>query len=320
MKNYHNYIPHSVTPKTIGIIGGRGAMGQLLAREFAKDGYKVLLTGENPESNIMGRPLIRLNRKLIQESDVVIFALPVHIIGNGIHKMLGNNLCRGLRDKLFMDVTSTKVQPMREMSKIPGATVIGTHPMFGPSVKDFTGLNVFITPLRRNHHILDARLEKWLEWIETFWKKRGAMIRHVSAEEHDRITPNVQGGVVMSVMLFMAALHASRADLRLIREIGTPNSTLLTALIGRMIRYSNLEVYLNILMENQNNVAFAESLAETAHDLATMVKNGDRIGVAEALRKLCECQPDDFQQAGLDLTNFVQRAIARRHDVEEWLE
>lgn len=314
--NYHNYIPPRVEPKTIGIIGGRGAMGRLLAQEYEKEGYRVLVTGEDPATYITGRPLITLNRKLVQESDVIVLAVPVHVIGKGIHKTLGGQFRRGLRDKLIMDVTSTKSESMREMAKIPGATIIGTHPMFGPGVKNFKGQNVFVTPLRRNHYVLDARLEKWLDWVESFWKKRGAIVRHISAEEHDRITPLVQGGVFTIVALYAAALRASNADLRLLKDIATPNSTLLTAMMGRMIRPNTLEVYLNILMGNEHNVAFAQAVADEAQKIANMLKGQDRDGVAAFIRKLSDNQPDDFNKSGHDLTVFIQEAIANRSEIE----
>ena len=55
LKNLHNYVPERVDPRRIGIIGGKGAMGQLLEREFKKDGYEVITTGENPTTGATGR-------------------------------------------------------------------------------------------------------------------------------------------------------------------------------------------------------------------------------------------------------------------------
>lgn len=312
--NFHTYIPDDIEPRTVGIIGGHGAMGQMMAREFDKEGYRVLITGENPANNVTGRSLHKLNRNLVRESDVIVFAVPVPVIGKGIHKILGGNHYRGLRGKLFIDVTSTKVDSLQAMAKIPGATIIGTHPMFGPSVTNFTGLNVFITPLRRNHHILDARMEKWLTWIEAFWEKRGAVIRHISAEEHDQVTPHVQGGVFLAVSLYAAMLRTTQADLRFVREVSTPNSTLLTALMGRMIRHTNLDVYLNILLENKHNAMLAEMMAEEAKKIASMLKNKDRDGMAKFIRGLSDFQPDDFKKWGLDMTNFIQTSISERGD------
>ena len=315
--NFHTYVPAHVEPKTIGIIGGHGAMGQLLAREFHKDGYRVLVTGENPASYATGRALLKLNRNLVKQSDVIVFAVPVPVIGKGVHKLLGGNHHRGLRGKLFLDITSTKVASLQAMAKIPGATIIGTHPMFGSNVKNFNGLNVFITPLRRNHYILDARMEKWLEWVETFWKKRGAVVRRISAKEHDEVTPLVQGGVYLAVSLYAATLQAARADLRRVRDIATPNSTLLTALMGRMIRETSADIYLNLLLENENNIVLADLRAEHASRIATMLKNKDREGMTKFIQGLCDFQPDDFKKWGMDLTNHIQDEIAKRSECKQ---
>ena len=223
IRNQHNFVPQTVRPRRIGIIGGRGAMGQLLAREFAADGYDVLVTGENIEGQIVGRTLAALNRKLVRSCDVIVLAVPVHVMNGGLPEILRGGYWRGLRSKLILDITSTKSVAMEKLSHVVGASVIGTHPMFGPSVTQFGGLHVFVSPLRRGHRILDARLDKWVAWIEAFWKKRGVRVHHVAPAEHDQLVTCLQFAVLAATMLFAEVIRDSGIDIRRLREVYTPN-------------------------------------------------------------------------------------------------
>src|SRR5262245_46354204 len=107
--NFHNIVPDKVMPKTIGIIGGRGAMGQMLAREFSADGFRVITTGGEHGMQPHQRELRALNQKLVRRADVIVIAVPVNVLMGGLDKILGRDYLRGLRGKLFVDICSTKV-------------------------------------------------------------------------------------------------------------------------------------------------------------------------------------------------------------------
>jgi chorismate mutase/prephenate dehydrogenase len=86
-------------------------------------------------------------------------------------------------DALLMDVTSVKEAPMKAMLAATKASVVGTHPMFGPGVHTLTGQRVVVCA---------GRGEAWLAWVKEMLNARGLVIAEASAEEHDQAMAIVQ--------------------------------------------------------------------------------------------------------------------------------
>jgi prephenate dehydrogenase len=84
-----------------------------------------------------------------------------------------------------MDVTSIKAGPMRAMLESTRAGVIGTHPLFGPSVHTVQGQRIVFTPS-------GERSAKWLPWLRTMLSARGLIISETTPEAHDEAMAIVQ--------------------------------------------------------------------------------------------------------------------------------
>src|SRR5438046_826257 len=67
VNNQHNIVIATPTPKSIGIVGGKGQMGKLLEREFRATGYMVRTSGK--EDGVSERTLRMVNYHLLRESD-----------------------------------------------------------------------------------------------------------------------------------------------------------------------------------------------------------------------------------------------------------
>src|SRR3989338_2928689 len=109
--------------KNVGIIGGTHGTGAQFAGLFKKEGFTV---------RVSGRKTKMTNRKLAEESDIIIFAPPlvdsVEIIKETIPFCFNKN-------QLVLDVCSLKTNQVRTMQKAAG-TVIGMHPLFGSYFKE----------------------------------------------------------------------------------------------------------------------------------------------------------------------------------------
>ena len=83
---------------TVGIIGGLGEMGRLFSKFFISHGFRVnvadLLTQLTPE-------------QVVSESDIVIFAVPLHKSVEIIRKLVPYTR----QGQLLMDLTSLKTAP-----------------------------------------------------------------------------------------------------------------------------------------------------------------------------------------------------------------
>src|SRR5208337_5571160 len=81
--------------------------------------------------------------RAVSESDIVIFAVPLHQTVEIIRKLVPHTR----QGQLLMDLTSLKAAPVREMLQSP-ACVVGLHPMFGGRISSFSGQTLAACPVR----------------------------------------------------------------------------------------------------------------------------------------------------------------------------
>lgn len=163
-------VERDVEPKTVAVIGGEGAMGRLIARLFGELGHRVeiadLATALTPEA-------------AAASADVVVVSVPIGVTVEVVNKL--GPLLRP--EALLMDVTSLKREPVEAMLASTRASVVGTHPLFGPGVHTLQGQRFVVCP---------GRGEAWQRWLTRNLEARGLVVTEASAEEHDRAMALVQ--------------------------------------------------------------------------------------------------------------------------------
>lgn len=159
--------PALQAPRRVAIVGGEGQMGRLLARAFRELGHVVTIadvdTALTPE-------------QAARDAEVVVISVPIALTTEVIERV--GPCVRP--DGLLIDVTSIKQAPMEAMlraTQATGASVVGTHPMFGPGVHSLQGQRVVVCP---------GRGQAWLGWLEQQLEARGFVVTRATAEEHDR--------------------------------------------------------------------------------------------------------------------------------------
>ena len=203
-------------PKTIGIIGGTGRMGQWFKALFEKKGYRVLVSGQHT---------VLTNQALAQKSDVVIVSVPISITEDIIEEV--GPYVR--EEALFMDFTSLKKAPVEAMLKFSRAEVIGVHPLFGPGVKGLKGQTIVLCP---------ARGDKWLPWVKEVFKE--AHLEITTPEEHDKIMAVIQSLTHFILLAFGLTLKQLPFDNNFMR-FTTPT---FRALIERVENIKNkIQIY-----------------------------------------------------------------------------
>lgn len=181
-------VPPEVEPRTIAVIGGKGGMGRCVAQLFGDLGHAVMIAD--------------LDTQLTPEeaaavADVVVISVPIDAT-EGVIRHLGP---RVRPDALLMDVTSLKAGPVKAMLESSSASVVGTHPLFGPTVHSLQGQRVVLTP---------GRGDEWLTWLKAMFHARGLTMVETTPEEHDRAMAIVQVLVHFSTEVMgktLAALH-----------------------------------------------------------------------------------------------------------------
>ncbi|HUK92433.1 MAG TPA: prephenate dehydrogenase/arogenate dehydrogenase family protein, partial [Methanomicrobiales archaeon] len=154
-----------------GIVGGTGKMGRLFSAVLERHGFEVRVSGRST-------PLT--NRRLAEESDLVMVSVPIRSTVDVIREiapLLGE-------DQLLCDLTSLKAEPVKAMLASK-AQVLGMHPLFGPTISSLRNQTVILTPARCGT-LFCSRLPVIL-------REEGANIVVMDPDAHDRLMAVIQG-------------------------------------------------------------------------------------------------------------------------------
>lgn len=163
-------VPVQDAPKVVAVIGGEGAMGKRLVELFRGLGHEVLVS----DVATTLRPV-----EAAQRADVTVISVPIGATSQVIDEVGPHVPEHGL----LMDVTSLKAEPLSRMLRATRASVVGTHPMFGPGVHTLQGQRVVLCA---------GRGEAWARWLEQNLTAWGLVTTRASAETHDRAMAFVQ--------------------------------------------------------------------------------------------------------------------------------
>ncbi len=201
----------------MGIVGGHGEMGSLFSRFFGERGFSIEVADlDTPISN----------REVVEASEVVIFAVPLHRTVEIIRDLIPHTR----PGQLIMDLTSLKVAPVREMLRSP-ASVVGLHPMFGGRISSFEGQTLVACPVRVDN-------ERWDRFRKLF-TQAGIHVKESTPEEHDRMMSIIQVLFHMTSMLTGRVLRDLGVDIAETMDYTSPSYRLEINLLGRMFAQSS---------------------------------------------------------------------------------
>jgi chorismate mutase/prephenate dehydrogenase len=163
-------LPYETESRTVAVIGGHGRMGGVLVRMFGDLGHQVIVSD-------VGTPLSVGDAASV--ADVVVVSVPIDSTEEVI-RAVGP---RVRKDAVLIDVTSIKEAPVAAMLTATEASVVGTHPMFGPNVHSLQGQRVVVCR---------ARGDAWAEWVVRMFQARGLTVQETTPAHHDRMMAVVQ--------------------------------------------------------------------------------------------------------------------------------
>jgi chorismate mutase / prephenate dehydrogenase len=156
--------------RTVTIIGGHGRMGRVFSAMFADLGHRVLIVDLDTDLSAADAAAV---------SDVVVVSVPIDRTEDVI-RQVGPAL---RPESLLTDITSVKHEPMEAMLASTQASVVGMHPMFGPSVHTLQGQRVVLCR---------GRGDTWAEWLAHTLTSHGMVITETTPDNHDRVMSIVQ--------------------------------------------------------------------------------------------------------------------------------
>ena len=191
----------------IGIIGGTRGLGRTIAWYMKDFNFDVTITGRDSivgkqVSEELGIKYSDNNKKIVQDSDIVIISVPISSTESVIEE-LGPFMKEG---SLMLDVTSVKEGPSLKMKECIGEGVefIPTHPVFGPRTTDLKGQIIVLTPIEKG---------EWYPKIYKFLEDKGMRIVETTPEHHDDMMGIVQVLTHFSYISTASAIEKLQVDI-----------------------------------------------------------------------------------------------------------
>ena len=248
-----------------GIIGGTGKMGRLFGSVLARHGFEILVSGRST-------PLS--NRQLAGESDLVMVSVPIRstvgVIGEIAPLLTG--------DQLLCDLTSLKGEPVKAMLS-SRAQVLGTHPLFGPTVSSLRNQTIILTPARCGT-ALSLRLPG-------IFRDEGANLVVMAPEDHDRLMAVIQGLTHFGNLCMADAIRRTGTDLAAALKATSPVYRIQMGLIGRLLS-QDPTLYGDMLQLNPFVPEVLSAFECAAADLRWRVEGGDPPSFAEFFGRIAE--------------------------------
>lgn len=265
---------------TIGMIGGKGKMGQCLEPIFKRYSHQVLLSDE------------KTSEEVVKASDVLIFTVPINQTTLVIESLLPHIR----EDQLLLDFTSVKTAPCKSMMKSK-ASVIGMHPMFGPSLKNIESQTVVLCPVRPG---------EWLDWLSDLLRNEGAQIIQTTPEKHDKMMAIVQCLVHFTSLLFSHTMKQEGINPKELFQFASPVYRMQLFIAGRIAKQS-ADLYRDIQFEN---TSFPETLAHFTKSFKTLkrsVLSHDSQAFENLFDEIGDFLGEDILKEGQEMTNsFIQ--------------
>lgn len=246
-------VPPNESPRTVAIIGGRGKIGGVMARLFADLGHRVLIADVDTEVSPVDAAAI---------ADVVVISVPIDVT-EAVIREVGPHV---REEALLMDVTSVKEAPMRAMLESTRASVLGTHPMFGPSVHTLQGQRVVLCR---------GRGDAWADWIAQTFVARGLVLTETTPRQHDRAMSVVQ--VLNHFQTQVLGLTLARLGIPLEETLRfTSPAYLLELYVAARHFAQSPALYGPIEMRNPRSGEVTQGFVAAARELGDIVASGDQ--------------------------------------------
>lgn len=262
------------------ILGGTGETGSWFARYFREKGFDVAVWGPSGKVDVAERLGVRYaHDKLaeVEQSDIVLVSVLIEKTVEVIREVAP----RMHPGSLLMDVTSIKSAPMKAMRTFApkGVEVLGTHPMFGPTMPSLRGQTIILTPA-------EGKSSKWLPAIRSLFETDGAKIEVLDADEHDEIMAVVQALTHFAYIGIGATLKSLDFDVQRSRKFMSPVYEIMIDFVGRILD-QNPELYASI-QKNPKAMRVRQNFVTECMRLCERADAGDLEGFKRIMREAAE--------------------------------
>ncbi|RUO43131.1 bifunctional chorismate mutase/prephenate dehydrogenase [Idiomarina aquatica] len=247
--------------RPVVIVGGRGRLGQLLAKLFGQTGYQVTVLDKGDQ----------WTDELAAQAQLVMLSVPVNQTVGVIRQLPAL-----AADCVLADVTSVKSEPLQAMLEQHSGPVVGLHPMFGPSVQNLAKQLVVVTP---------GRCADACQWLLDQFVNWGAHIETSDAGQHDEAMGWVQAMRHLSTFSYGLHMAEENADIDALLQMSSPIYRMELMMVGRLFA-QNAELYADIIMANKQQFPTIGRYLERFGEALGYLEKGDKARFIEQFEQV----------------------------------
>lgn len=254
--------------QTIGIVGGKGAMGEWFGRFFRAAGYTVLI--HDRETPL---PL----KEFVGGCQVILLSVPISAVAEVV-----SELAPLLRPgQLVVENCSIKQEglPVMTAQAATGVEVLGIHTMFGESVTELAGQNIIVTRTASSGRLAEG-------FCNLFYK-HGAILSSASEQEHDRASALVQSLLHLMLLSFAEVTRENFGSLEDLEPFNTPNSRAVFGAISRVVKQGD-RLLSDLQLLNEANVKTRHRFLESFFQLMLALDQGNPELYLDAVKRCRE--------------------------------
>jgi chorismate mutase/prephenate dehydrogenase len=274
--------------KRILFVGAAGGMATLLSSAFAARGHEV---------DGLERDDGRDRAAAVAAADITIIAVPMDSAVR-----VAAELAPHVRpDALLCDINSLKLDVCRVMAEGCRGEVLGTHPMFGPSVHSLRRQKFVICPVRTG---------PLAEWLCAELGRFGLELIESEPEHHDRMMAVVQVLVHFRTLVMGEALRLTGVPVEESLRFTSPIYRLELAVVGRLFAQDPM-LYAEIEMSNPHGAEVRAAFLQAAETVAGLAAGGDREAFCAQFGRVASYFAG-FSDEAMSLSDFLIDRIVER--------
>jgi prephenate dehydrogenase len=257
---------------------GAGKMGVWFAKFFESKGYDVILADRKKAKLEAQKDLLvdltTSFEEAVQEADQILLCVSINAMED-VAKSISPAVHEG---QVVMDICSIKEAPVKTMHQyLNGATVLGTHPVFGPGSNGVKHKAYVLTPTNAKEQEFAEHFKKWLEQEE-------AHVFIMSPQKHDELMsvvlglPHFLGLVACETLLEQKNLPETK------KVAGTTYRMLFT--LAEATALETPDLYASVQTNLANLGEIEDLFMAKAQELLTLIKNKDQKAIVERMEQL----------------------------------
>jgi prephenate dehydrogenase len=257
---------------------GAGKMGVWFAKFFLSKDYDVILADRKKDKlvKLLDLPVDMTTNFQEAVSDVDQIYLCVSI--NAIEEVVKEIAPAVHEGQVVMDICSIKETPVKTMHQyLKSATVLGTHPVFGPGSNGVKHKAYVLTPTTAKEQEFAEQFKKWLQEEE-------AHVFIMTPQKHDELMsvvlglPHFLGLVACETLLEQKNLPETK------KVAGTTYRMLFTLAEATALETPDLYAAVQTNLANLGEIE--DLFMAKAQELLTLIKSKDQKAIVERMEQL----------------------------------